>query len=342
MNDMKRMRLGFPNSIERQTTTRVEVLDLGQIKFVNEGVPHNFNVIELESGALLTCSDHTANAITQAIAEGNTPVTLDGDPIVSINPRNRHIEGKPSNHYERWLPQHDKALLSMFNADRDPEYIATVLGRTVDAIVARLQYHDEIINLAGKVYKKKQAFWFDNRSTTSEFPGVREVYARRSEVDKYLKEPYMTLSVGRVNLTIQMLERVKLRGGIFRIGLWQNDHPLQPDHCKFRLEDELIRYGVGADLGGWLAVSEEFREEGGVGAEAGQPIWRLGLGENAVASWLGVPVEIALALLGGTLPGYYDVIYAKPLDKVTIDDTLAALYRLRDTGNPGIPDGEGS
>lgn len=162
------------------------------------------------------------------------------------------------------------------------------------------------------------------------------VKRHQRNVASHLDLPYLKLNVERLLLTITMLERVKQSGGNCRIGQWQDPSPHLPGYSRLTTEAELIANGIGADLGGWLAVSPEFAPYGYV-TNDGRPFLRdPGVdGEYALAEWLGIPVEIAGTLVGISYPGYYDSVYDKPADKVTIDDTLAALYRLRDTGNPG-------
>ena len=167
---MKRMKLTIsttPSSVhdyvkEHTWSCEAEVLNEEQIKAVNEGEAHDLNVVELKSGALLSCSDTTTEMIQDAITKGSF-AQLDGDPIISVASRRRHITTTDkAKHGKPWDDQAKAYLLEFFDQGEDPLSIAHNMGRTPGAIIGQLERMGEVVNKGGKVYKL--AFWWDART----------------------------------------------------------------------------------------------------------------------------------------------------------------------------------
>lgn len=95
-------------------------------------------------------------------------------------------------------------------------------------------------------------------------------------------------------------------------------------------ESELHGCGNTACFAGWVAVSPEFQESGGFVDIKGIPSLRcdnyLWIGEEAIASWLGIDLSLANKLVFGdqNLDSYSD-FYDKWWDEVTADDVIKKL-----------------
>ena len=142
------------------------------------------------------------------------------------------------------------------------------------------------------------------------------------------------MNLTNVNKAIAVMERVKARGDDLDMCVWQQRR--RPANGNSRMlktaEEELHTCGTSACFAGWVAVSPEFKEDGGYAHPLdGAP--RIGVADDqyAIAKWLGISGKEA-----GILCGLHDVPLAygsKGVTHITVGDVLAALYRLRDTGS---------
>lgn len=137
------------------------------------------------------------------------------------------------------------------------------------------------------------------------------------------------MNIENVNKAIAVMKRVKKRGDAFYLGTWQG---LSMDEDALTNEEELHSCGTSACFAGWVAVSPEFKEDGGGIDEDGSPTWlgsRFVSGTAAIGAWLDLGGEQAYDLCGC---GETRRVYGVDDHEVTVDNVLAALYRLRDTG----------
>ena len=137
------------------------------------------------------------------------------------------------------------------------------------------------------------------------------------------------MNIENVNKAIAVMERVKERGDKFDLCVWQSCNGA-PAAEK---EEELHTCGTAACFAGWVAVSPEFQKGGGGVEIDGSPSWKEGGelfgGSQAIEKWLDTPMLEAQHLCG---VGNSELVYVETREEVTVDQVLAALYRLRDTG----------
>lgn len=154
------------------------------------------------------------------------------------------------------------------------------------------------------------------------------------------------MNIENINKAIAVMERVKVRGGRIDMSDWMtHDQPDAPV-CVMD-ESDLHTCGTAACFAGWLAVSPEWKEDGGSATHNGCPVMgdhpNFG-GVPPVATWLDIG-NVECGALCTSIAGEAIVhprVYPG-LDDVTdidVDDVLAALYRLRDTGTVYLPDPE--
>lgn len=95
-------------------------------------------------------------------------------------------------------------------------------------------------------------------------------------------------------------------------------------------EADLHQCGTAACLGGWIAVSPEFQEDGGsAGHRSGGPHFGVAYGSDAIAEWLSIPSYHSTALCALTSDGFYESSYSSQITKEMV---LEKLYALRDYG----------
>lgn len=115
-----------------------------------------------------------------------------------------------------------------------------------------------------------------------------------------------------------------------------------------RYEDELHACGNKACFAGYIAVSPEFRADGGCTSFAGSPmIYKKLINTNypvlgyvAIAEWLGIHSDIAYSFVHGDLDddaivengGLYSGFYEKDWSDITADDVIVKLEQLLETG----------
>ena len=115
-----------------------------------------------------------------------------------------------------------------------------------------------------------------------------------------------------VKKAIAIMESVVERDDKFNMNIWRGvlDDDVKPPLTEARLR----ACGTAACFAGWVAVSPEFRTDGGVVGVTGAP--RLGerIGAIAIAKWLEIPKVTAGGLCcyaysgsGGVLPEFYNV-----------------------------------
>lgn len=146
----------------------------------------------------------------------------------------------------------------------------------------------------------------------------------------------------RILTAIKIMERVPV--GKLRMSAFQT-----PARALVLVstEDEMHACGNSACFAGWVAVSPEFRADGGY-AEMGEPVIVDGKdpygistlsGSLAIAHWLEIPSRTARSLVYGdlnheypspdeNLPGHFSHYYGKSWGDITPDDVIAKLRRL--------------
>lgn len=228
------------------------------------------------------------------------------------------------NHYKRWHDGDKEKLVEIFT--QNPfhlERVAHLAGRSPASVATKLAEWGYITDELAELYCR-------TREQIKAMPYSFESEAERRYVAMFLADPLAFLNRDRLDIWITVIKRVKEKGGKYTPNHWQ----LLPGELEggeaFRDEDQLIQHGVAADLGGWLAVSPEWREVGAVGSNGAPLLQYGGDGDYGLAEWLNIPVPVACALTGSTGIGYHDQV-----DLSSLDTALEALYRMRETGNPG-------
>ena len=142
------------------------------------------------------------------------------------------------------------------------------------------------------------------------------------------------------------------RAGKFDISVWQE---VVPGGYK-DTECELHRCGTSACFAGWVAVSPEFRKDGGsISRSCGYPIITDGNNNrlyeaSAIAYWLDIPNRDAedLCFVGSNIGRFYN---DKEYDEITTDDVVCVLATLLlehagddtycfDSNDPNVLDGD--
>lgn len=163
------------------------------------------------------------------------------------------------------------------------------------------------------------------------------------------------MNIENVNKAIAIMTRVKGLNYPFDMETWQGYDAVDDDvelstlgflkmfnsmGCVYKAianEADLHRCGTGACFGGWVAVSPEFKADGG-GAYYADGAPRLEHTDGmvyhdaeAIAKWLDIPEHEAAVLTAVTNIGY--AAYGRDtMEEITVDDVIEALTRLRDTG----------
>lgn len=220
-----------------------------------------------------------------------------------------------NNHRAPWTDEAKEHLLELFNQGNDPVAIAHSMGRTVGAIIGQMERMGKVVNEGGKVYKKE--FWFDNRR-------------KETALEAYLRNPFGRVKNRHVRAFIEDMKNFQRRGAQYTLEQWQESDPERPGYHRHSDPETVLELGLACNLGGWLALTPHFQSCGGQVTQNGQPILNE-VGEYAIAEWLGVPVEIAGALVGTSHPGYHDKV-----DVSTLPLAVEALERMATTGNPGV------
>lgn len=132
----------------------------------------------------------------------------------------------------------------------------------------------------------------------------------------------------RVQKAIAVMERVKARNSSFDMSKWQ-DIPDDGKTPASLSEEELHACGTPACFGGWLSLSQEWKDEGGfVSLGSAQPIFEKLRGTWAIAAWLGVSFKQASAL---THPiEFREANGLKEAEIITVDHVIAALEGLQE------------
>lgn len=136
------------------------------------------------------------------------------------------------------------------------------------------------------------------------------------------------MNIENVNKAIDVMERVKARGDNFDLSTWQGGF----DGGVIAREEDLHACGTSACFAGWVAVSPEFQADGGEVNFDGSPQYSVFRCESAIREWLNLPHKEADDMCG--MRDSTQVYGKNDSRSVTVDDVLAALYRLRDTGSP--------
>ena len=151
------------------------------------------------------------------------------------------------------------------------------------------------------------------------------------------------MNLVNVDKAVTIMERARDIGSILYMASWQGRVIAKDDG------DYLRECGTGACFGGWVAVSPEFRADGGsMAAISGAPRIHFEdtecCGPSAIAIWLGIGHEEASCLCG---IGGNDNETAYPDDSeedgeiainaITFNDVLEALNRLKETGTCIVP-----
>lgn len=133
------------------------------------------------------------------------------------------------------------------------------------------------------------------------------------------------MNVGNINKAIAVMERVRDREYKFDITLFQE---VDGGEGLKETEEELHACGGAACFSGWLAVSEEWRADGGFSSPLGAAL----MGEeddlNSISRWFGVKKG---AVEGIIYPSTL-VFGKKRLQDISAQDVIDALVRLRDRG----------
>ena len=133
------------------------------------------------------------------------------------------------------------------------------------------------------------------------------------------------MNLTNVNKAIAVMERVKARGDTLDMGCWQGF----TGEAAVATEAEAHTCGTAACFGGWVAVSPEFRADGGwANHDTGDP--RLGdqCGPMAIAEWLGISDNHASGICG--IHSCLNTYGVESVVEVTVDHVLGVLYKLRD------------
>ena len=226
------------------------------------------------------------------------------------------------NHYKRWTDGERARLVRIFtDYPFHLERVAYLAGRSPASVATRLAEWGYITDELAELY-------YRTREQIEAMPYPFQDEADRRYVAMYLADPLAFLKRDRLDIWIAVIERVKARGGRYTAKAWQS---LPEEQRALITEDELIEVNGAANLGGWLAVSPEWQEFGLV-ANNGAPYLRQGEGEEyGMAQWLNVPHQVAGALVGVWVGAYHDTV-----DLSTLEKALEALYRMKETGNPGV------
>lgn len=142
------------------------------------------------------------------------------------------------------------------------------------------------------------------------------------------------MNLNNVNKAIAVMERVKARGSKLNLCSWsthfiidENGNPAVPEPN----EQAYHNCGSVACFAGWVAISPEFKEDGGFFDYSGRPYYNDGhAGADAIMKWLDISEEESclLCYVGQCI---YGTVYPNEGES-DVDDVLEVLYRLRDTG----------
>ncbi|WP_273453705.1 hypothetical protein [Nevskia ramosa] len=134
----------------------------------------------------------------------------------------------------------------------------------------------------------------------------------------------------RVRMAISVMQRVINNRRNFDMGIWQQitrNYPMTS-------ETQLHNCKTAACFAGWVAVSPEFRRDGGVAhPQNGAPCFLIDdqfvAGYQAIAIWLNIPELDAIALIcSGSNSCSYSTFYGKYLWDIAPDHVIEKLQAL--------------
>ena len=103
-------------------------------------------------------------------------------------------------------------------------------------------------------------------------------------------------------------------------------------------EEEIHICGTAACFAGWIAVSPEWKADGGTVGYSGAPEKDTYLGRMSIAYWLEIPHDLAGSIVLGdtfvqtSLRRRYSLFYNKSWSEVNKEDVLSKLIELREKG----------
>lgn len=135
------------------------------------------------------------------------------------------------------------------------------------------------------------------------------------------------MNIENLNKAIAIMERA----GKVNMNKWQHGQIVET-------EKELNICGTAACFAGWIAVSPEWKADGGTVGFSGAPAKDHILGRHAIADWLEIPYELAGSIVfGDTLLSPetsrpFSVFYNKPWCNVGKVDVLNKLNEIKEKG----------
>ena len=141
------------------------------------------------------------------------------------------------------------------------------------------------------------------------------------------------MNKANIEKAISIMVRAEEHGSLFMPD-WQcatnNEDP-----TLARDEQALHACGNRACFAGHVAVSPEFKEDGGYCSTAGTPVFGEHRGADAIQKWLGIDGDTARQLVFGyarvrqeDYPDYHSAYYGKRFSDVTARDVIAKLEQL--------------
>jgi hypothetical protein len=136
------------------------------------------------------------------------------------------------------------------------------------------------------------------------------------------------MNIENVNKAIAIMQRAQEHNSVYMCNWQKGDGALV---CN---EEAFHSCGNVACFAGHIAVSPEFRADGGTCNSAGTPIYRGKGGATAIAVWLGISSGLAASLVYGETEydpeiGDYSDFYDKVWREVNAADVLDKLYQIK-------------
>lgn len=142
-----------------------------------------------------------------------------------------------------------------------------------------------------------------------------------------------------IDKAIAVMQRVIDNGYCFDMHDWQTTNINVDDYWTesnsiFSTEKELANScGTAACFAGWVAVSDEFKQDGGGPGlqplQNGVPMLNGTRGPGAISQWLDIPCHLSIGLCGVEPDVAADVYGTEDMEKITPYHVLDALKKLR-------------
>lgn len=150
------------------------------------------------------------------------------------------------------------------------------------------------------------------------------------------------MNIENLNKAIAIMQRA----GNVNMRQWQSAGNIADNK---KTEGEIHTCGTAACFAGWIAVSPEWKADGGTVGMFGAPVRHEASRDRAICNWLDIPLNLAVLFIGesdvanDSAPGkseFFYTFYDVPFFEVKREHVIAKLISLRDLDKDAFIDAE--